>query len=135
MGYFFLKNSVLNRCLLTSDCVLSHSVVADSQQLLGMQPTRFLCSWNFPGKHIRTISYSRGSSQSKDQTQASHFSYIGRWMLYHQCYLGRPLTTFYNIEIYFPALCTILAIPTVIIISWSIIFSYQCFEIKMRNLY
>ena len=134
MGYFFLKKLFLDRCLLTSDCVLSHSVVADSQQLLGLQPTRLLCPWNFPGKHIRTISYSRGSSRSKDQTQVSYLSYKDRWTLYHQCHPGSPLTTSYYIEIYFPALCNILAIPTVIMISWSINFSYQCFEIKMRNL-
>ena len=31
---------------------------------------------------------SRGSSQSRDLTHASHVSCIGRWALYHYCHLG-----------------------------------------------
>ena len=31
-------------------CVLSHSVVSDSLQSHGLQPTSFLCSWDSPGK-------------------------------------------------------------------------------------
>ena len=134
MGYIFLKKIFLNRCLLTSDCVLSHSVVSDSQQLLGLKPSRLLFPWNFPGKHIRAISYSRGSSQPKDQTHISCLSDTGRRTLYRQRHVGSRLSTFCDIEMYFPALCTILAIPRVTIISWSINFSYQHFEIKMRNL-
>ena len=36
------------------------------------------------------ISYSRGSSQPKDQTHVSYVSCIGRQVLYHQCHLGSP---------------------------------------------
>ena len=32
-------------------CVLSHSVVSDSFWPYGLQPARFLCPWNFPGKN------------------------------------------------------------------------------------
>ena len=32
-------------------CVFSRSVMLDSLQPLGMQPTGLLCSWNFPGKN------------------------------------------------------------------------------------
>ncbi|KAB0339577.1 hypothetical protein FD754_023811 [Muntiacus muntjak] len=37
------------------------------------QPTRFLCPWDFPGKNTEggSISFSRGSSQSRDQTHVS----------------------------------------------------------------
>ena len=31
---------------------VSHSVVSDSLQPHGLQPTRLLCPWNFPGKNI-----------------------------------------------------------------------------------
>ena len=31
-------------------CVLSHSVMSDSLQTFGLQPTRLLCPWDFPGK-------------------------------------------------------------------------------------
>ena len=31
-------------------CVLSHSTVPDSLQPQGLQPTRLLCPWDFPGK-------------------------------------------------------------------------------------
>ena len=39
----------------------------------------------FPGKKLEwvVISFSRGSSQPRDQTQVSCISYIGRWVLYH----------------------------------------------------
>ena len=32
-------------------CVLSHSVISDSLQLYGLQPTRLLCPWDSPGKN------------------------------------------------------------------------------------
>ena len=32
-------------------CVLSHSVVSNSLGLHGLQATRLLCPWNFPGKN------------------------------------------------------------------------------------
>ena len=40
------------------------SVVSYSVQPHGLQPTRLLCPWNFPGENIEwgAISYSRGSS-------------------------------------------------------------------------
>ena len=34
--------------------------------------------------------FSRGSSQTRDQTHVSWVSCIGRWILYHQCHLGSP---------------------------------------------
>ena len=37
------------------------------------------------------ISYSRGSSQPRDQTQVSYISCAGRQLLYHQHHLGRLL--------------------------------------------
>ena len=49
-------------------CMLSCSVVSDSLQPPGLQPARFLCSWEFPGKNtvVCTISYSRASSGPRD---------------------------------------------------------------------
>ena len=32
-------------------CMLSCSIVSNSLQLHGLQPTRLLCPWNFPGKN------------------------------------------------------------------------------------
>ena len=47
----------------------------------GLLPSRLLCPWDFPGKNTGggSISFSRGSSQSRDQT---HVSCFGRWSLY-----------------------------------------------------
>ena len=36
------------------------------------------------------ISFLRGSSRPRDQTPVSYFSCIGKWILYHQCYLESP---------------------------------------------
>ena len=46
-------------------CVCSvASVVSDSLRLHGLQPARFLCPWNSPGKNTEWIAFpfSRGSS-------------------------------------------------------------------------
>ena len=39
---------------------------------------------------------SRGSSPPTDRTHVSDISCIGRWVLYHLCYLGSPLSTVVN---------------------------------------
>ena len=39
--------------LFTHTCMLSHSVVSDFLQPHGLQPTRSLCPWDFPGKNTR----------------------------------------------------------------------------------
>ena len=43
--YIYVYISISIKCV----CVLSHSVVSDSLRTYGLQPARFLCSWNFPG--------------------------------------------------------------------------------------
>ena len=51
----------------------------------GLWPAKLLCPWDFPGKNTKrvTISFSRGSSQPKDQTHLSSVSCIGRQILFH----------------------------------------------------
>ena len=49
-------------------CLLSHSVVSDCLRLHGLQPTKLLCPWNFPGKnpgmgyHVQGIFLTQGSN-------------------------------------------------------------------------
>ena len=46
----------------------------DSWRPHGLQPTRLLCPWDFPGKDTLewvSIPFSKGSSQPRDQTQVS----------------------------------------------------------------
>ena len=51
-----------------------------------------LCPWNCPGKNTGVaISYSRGSSQSRDWTHVSRVSRLGRQILYHYA-TGEPLS-------------------------------------------
>ena len=38
-------------CVCVCVCVWNHSVVSDSLQPHGLQPTRLLCPWDFPGKN------------------------------------------------------------------------------------
>ena len=51
-------------------CELSHSVMSDSLQPYGLQPTRLLCPWDSPSKNTGGVAmpYSRGPSQPRDQT-------------------------------------------------------------------
>ena len=67
-------------CLLL--LLFSHSVMSNSLQPQGLQYARLLCPpWDFPGKNTRVaISFSRGSSQTRDLTRVSC---ISRWILYH----------------------------------------------------
>ena len=66
-----------------SECmcsVLSRSVMWKSLRLHGLQHTRLLCQWDSPGKNIgwAAISFSRGSSEPRDQTWVFYVSCIGR---------------------------------------------------------
>ena len=56
----------------------SRSVVSDSLGPHGLQPTRFLCPWDFPARILEwvAISFSRRSSRPRDQTQVSRV--VGR---------------------------------------------------------
>ena len=58
--------------------MFSHSVVSDSLLPHGLQSTRLLCPWILQASTLEwvAISYSRGSSRPRDQTQVSC---IGRW--------------------------------------------------------
>ena len=59
------------------------SLMSYSLQPHGLQPTRLLCSWDSPGKNTQmsVFSYSRGSSQPRDQTCVSCISCICRQIL------------------------------------------------------
>ena len=46
---FLIFNSLGIKYLLV--CVLSGTVMSDSLQPHGLQPTRLFCPWNFPGKN------------------------------------------------------------------------------------
>ena len=59
------------------------SIMSDSLQPSGRWPARLLCSWNSPGKEWVAMPSSRGSSWSRDQTQASCISYVCRQVPYH----------------------------------------------------
>ena len=58
------------------------SIMSDSVQAYGLQPTRLLCPWILQARILEwvAISFSRGSSQSRDQTWVS-------------CIAGRFFTT------------------------------------------
>ena len=58
--------------------VLSCSVLADSLQPFGLQPTRLFCPWDVSGKNIGEswISSSKGSSRPRDRTRVSCISSI-----------------------------------------------------------
>ena len=55
----------VSRSQVKSDSVfVLHSVVSNSLQPHGLQPTRFLCSWDSPGKNTRVGSHSLLESKS-----------------------------------------------------------------------
>ena len=64
--------------------VLSRSVVSNSLQAHGLQLTRLLCPWNFPGKNTEAGCHFllQGIFLTRDQTLVS-VSFIGRQILYN----------------------------------------------------
>ena len=85
---FYLRTQALFITFYNALCVLSCSVVSNSLRPHGLQPTRLLGLWNFPGKNTRADCHFllRGSSWPRDQTCISCVSSIGRWIL-HYCAL------------------------------------------------
>ena len=63
----------------------SSSVMSDSSRPHGLQPTRLLCPWYFPGKNtgVGWHVLLQVIFPTRDQTHISCVSCIGRWILYH----------------------------------------------------
>ena len=63
-------------------CVLSRSAESDSLRHHGLQPARFLCPWNFPGKNMEVGCHFllQGFSLPRSQTNVSS---VSRQILYH----------------------------------------------------
>ena len=57
-------------CVCVCVCVCALSVISDSLQPHGLQPTKLLCPWNFPGKN--TAVYCKFLLQGIFQTQGSN---------------------------------------------------------------
>ena len=57
-------------------CVLSNSVVSDSLQPRGLQPTRLLCPWNSPGKNTGVGSHAlfEGIFPTQGSNPVSHIA-------------------------------------------------------------
>ena len=73
-------------------------VMSNSLQPRGLQPSRLLCPWDFPGRHTGggVISFSRGSPRPRNQTRIAS---IGRQILYTTELPGKPLSILYTISI------------------------------------
>ena len=66
----------------------SHSVVSDSQWSHGLQPTRILCPWNFPGKNSAVGSHSLLKGIFPIQGSNPDLPHCRR-ILYHLSHQGR----------------------------------------------
>ena len=77
---FLLGESYGQRNLSESECV-SHSIMSYSLWSHRLRSTRLLCPWDSPGKNteVVAISFSRGSSQTRDWTWVSHIA--GRFFI------------------------------------------------------
>ena len=66
-------------------CVLSRSIVSDSLHPHELQPVRFLCPWDFPGKNTEVSCHflPQGIFPTQGSNHISCISCIGRWILYH----------------------------------------------------
>ena len=72
--------------------VLSRSAVSDSSWPRGLQPTRLLCPWGFPGKNTGAGWHFplQGSSRLGDRSCISCASSVGRQTLYRWATWGAP---------------------------------------------
>ena len=66
--------------------------MSDSLHFHHLYPTGLLCPCNTQARILEWVAmlFSRGSNSFWVQTHVSYVSCIGRWVLYHQCYLGSP---------------------------------------------
>ena len=99
----FFKSMAMTRYIANEDqkemepeevCVkcVSHSVMSDSLQPHGLQPTRPLCPWDFPGKNTRVVRHSL--LQGIFPTQESNSSLLPcRRILYYLSYQGDPMVS------------------------------------------
>ena len=76
MSYIRICIYVIHHCLRhlhTYCCCLLAQVYPTLLWPHGLRPTRLLCPWDFPGKNpgVGCISFSRGSSWPRNQTQVS----------------------------------------------------------------
>ena len=77
-------------------CTLLHcSVVCDSLRPHGLQPTRLLCPWDFPGKNTGVGSYSL--LQGILPAQGANLGLLHcRQILYHLCHIIREVLIIYT---------------------------------------
>ena len=76
-------------------CMLSPSVMSNFLRPHGLQPTRLLCPWDFPGKNTRLGSYSL--LQEVFLTQGSNPGLPHcRWILYCLSHQGSPCLFIYS---------------------------------------
>ena len=87
----------INTSLLTCVCPVA-PVLSDSCDTNRLQPARLFCPWDSLGKNTGVGGHvsSREYSQPRDQIPLSYSSCIGRQVLYHQHYLGRPFFIYIN---------------------------------------
>ena len=76
---YFICSSIYQSC----STAHASSVMSDSLQPHG--PIRLLCPWTFQARILECVAISsfRGSSRSRDPTQVSCVSCVGRQILYH----------------------------------------------------
>ena len=86
-------------------CMFNRLVMSYSSLPCGLQPTRFLCPWNFPGKNTAMGCHFlfRESSWPMGQTRISCVSCTDRWSLYTwevTCLLSFKYNSFYDIYVF-----------------------------------
>ena len=72
--------------------VCARTVESDTLRPYRLQPARFLCPWDCPGKKTGVGGHFlfRGFPRPRDGTHVSCISCMGRWILYHWLHLGSP---------------------------------------------
>ena len=76
----------------------SHSVMSDSLPPHGLQPARFLCSWDSPGKNAWVDSCSLLQGVFPTQRLNPGLPYC-RWLLYQLSYQGSPWRENFSIHV------------------------------------
>ena len=87
--HYFSKYLTIENYLLIHECVI-FSVMSDSLQPSGLQPTRLLCPWDSPGENtgVRSHSFHQGIFP----TQGSNPGLLQcRQILYHLSYQGSQI--------------------------------------------
>ena len=88
---FYIIHCQILILVLVCVCLISCSVMSDSLQPHGLQPTRLLCLWNFPVKNWSGLPFPTSGNLPDPGIESASLVLAGGWIPYHCATWESPL--------------------------------------------